>query len=151
MKTNFYDITSKLGEPLWWNENGVPRYCEFNIDCITPYSIECALVKIRCQSCHKEYVVSIIRLPWYDLDTIQDKILNKNLHYGDPPNTECCLSGCTMNSDTLEVLQYWYLNKNLEWMRDNKYEIKFDVNDYKLQDEIEQELNINQNDFIKYE
>lgn len=32
------------------------------------------------------------------------------LHYGDPPNTGCCLSGASMNSEPRRILEYWSTN-----------------------------------------
>lgn len=29
MHASYSDITDRLGEPQWWDENAVPRYCEF--------------------------------------------------------------------------------------------------------------------------
>lgn len=61
--------------------------------------------------------------------TLADSIREKSLHYGDPPNVDCCGAGATMNSEPRRVLEYWRrYDRNgtdiiLEWHRDRSLEI----------------------------
>lgn len=34
-------------------------------------------------------------------------IETNEIHYGDPPNIQCCDSGPTMNSVPIEIIEYW--------------------------------------------
>ena len=43
------------------------------------------------------------------------------LHYGDPPNIDCCAAGATMNSIPIRVLQFW-MREHLGWERIPKLE-----------------------------
>ncbi len=39
---------------------------------------------------------------------LSDLIQDGSLHYGDPPNIDCCGAGPTMNSIPIRVVEYWY-------------------------------------------
>lgn len=134
---NYYkDITSKIAEePQWFDEHAVPRYCRFSPRKIADiYANECALVLIACQSCGTEFRVAFSQdtmdvVKWTmmfgkdkTMPTIADQIRDKTLHYGDPPNMECCPAGPTMSSEPHKVLQYWK-RERLDWKRDKTLEI----------------------------
>lgn len=93
----------------WFDENGVPRFCEFapsrlaNTDI---YLTECALLLITCQGCQHPFKVAISGTKWR---AIFDAILNLEVEYGAPPNIQCCPAGPTMNSVPRRVLEYWSL------------------------------------------
>ncbi len=139
MNHHYSDITDKLGEPLWWDENAVPRYCEFSPqDTANIYRDECALVLIRCQNCGREFKVAFSdsRSARYlrraiaekTAPGIADRIRDNTLHYGDPPNIHCCPSGPTMNSVPIRVLEYWRLNRAAwEMVRDTALEKPLEV------------------------
>lgn len=38
---------------------------------------------------------------------IRDLILTHQLHYGDPPNAQCCEAGSATNSVPHRVIEYW--------------------------------------------
>jgi hypothetical protein len=147
MNYNYADITSKIPEkPRWWDEEAVPRYCDF-----TPYETshiyadEAALVLIKCQNCGEEFKVAfsmsamkgmvhygqegveravINRLSGKFYASLADLIRSRKIHYGDPPNIECCASGPTMNCDDIQVLEYWkHEPGNFTWTRDHNLEI----------------------------
>jgi hypothetical protein len=42
-----------------------------------------------------------------DVPTLARRIQSGSLHYGDPPNMQCCPAGPTMNCEDLHVLEYW--------------------------------------------
>ena len=123
MNRNYLDITSRIKEePTWWDSNGVPRYGDFLPNmCSDVYAREVALIRISCQACGREFDVEV---SWgaMDLMTTKSSPLStriSQIHYGDPPNVECCPAGPTMNSEPICLLQFWdrgYESKH-EWRR----------------------------------
>lgn len=117
MLTYYKDIMSRIKEePRWFDENGVPRYCHFDPrKCANIYARECCLFHIKCQGCGKDFNVC---MSWNTMSgylqnqkSIKEKIQkDKYLHYGDPPNVECCSAGPTMNSVPVKVLEFWDLS-----------------------------------------
>ena len=57
MLQHYEDIFSRIAEPpRWFDEQGVPRYCEFAPDRIANiHAQECALLAIECQSCGRPF------------------------------------------------------------------------------------------------
>ena len=148
MHHNYSDITSLTeAPPKWHDENGVPRYCDFHPDNIAyVYAAEAALVLIKCQACKTEFFVAFSELNlkhklWDDsqrkrLAFLSDIISDRALHYGDPPNTQCCATGPTMNSVPVSVIEYWvkpYIRTAkgrpirdpslMNWTRDKSFEL----------------------------
>jgi hypothetical protein len=129
MHNDYKDITSKLGKPLWWDEEAVPRYCEFSPDEIANiYAVEAVLALIACQDCGTIFPVAFSTSGYsrYDYKEIHlyHTIEERMLHYGDPPNYGCCGAGPSMNCDDIVVLEYWEKNKetDYDWKRNPKYE-----------------------------
>src|SRR5262245_12123537 len=120
---------SRPGEPRWWDEFAVPRYCEFSPDaCADIYAIEIVLLRIACQSCKRRFDVALSKSRWptrypYE-ETLRAKILDGSIHYGDPPNAQCCDAGPTMNCFDLEILEYWTQSAHHAWERDPSLEIE---------------------------
>jgi hypothetical protein len=109
MFRHYEDILSRIAEPpRWFDEQGVPRYCEFAPDRIANiYAHECALLDIECQNCGRVFVVAldertanhnVIRRPGYDPPwrTLADIIRSHEIEYRDPPNVECCPVGAAL-------------------------------------------------------
>jgi hypothetical protein len=122
MNTNYSDITEKLGDPVWYDENAVPRYCEFHPRKLADiYAKECVLILIACQNCGREFKVAVS----YDFMNVlreemslQELISNNTIgyiEYGDPPNNDCCPSGITMSSNTIALLQFWKQRDDFGW------------------------------------
>lgn len=112
MHQSYRDIREKLGEPVWWDEYGVPRYCQFQPRCAANiYAHEVTLLEIACQACGRLFHVAdagnILDFS-PDRPTLRQAIENGTIHYGDPPNVGCCPAGATMNCEDLRVLEYWY-------------------------------------------
>lgn len=157
MHHHFKDITSRIAEPpKWWDEHGVPRFCDFApTEVADIYANEAALVLITCQNCGHEFEVAISlsdmdkieamgRYEAKGLDTLRAAekawelslarmIKEKTIHYGDPPNTGCCAAGPTMNSEPRRVLQYWERGRtdakgkmNFDWERDPSLELNIE-------------------------
>jgi hypothetical protein len=103
------DIISRIGTPpVWFDEHAVPRYCAFTPHRSASIDIgEIALIKITCQGCGRVFHVALsaVNAP---SQSIAEAIRAKTLHYGDPPNIECCVAGPSMNSVPRRVLEYWH-------------------------------------------
>ena len=128
MKHDYHDIVGKLGAPLWWDENGTPRYLPFHPD-MTPniYSRETCLMQIRCQECGTLFDVQLSSSIIHHT-RLAEMAADHRLHYGDPPNsahgTTECAAGPTMNSIPVRVKEFWVRNR-LDWER--KPELEVDI------------------------
>lgn len=129
MKHHYRDITDKLGEPLWWDEAGVPRYCEFGPrETNDIYVDQVVLLEIACQQCGRRFKVA---MSWGSdmgyfrkIPSLFEQIESKEIHYGDPPNYGCCPAGATMNSEPIRVLEAWQRGEGFEWERMAEYEVE---------------------------
>jgi hypothetical protein len=113
MLRDYDDITSRLGEPEWYDDQGVPRYKPFHPKACGVYDRVVAFLSIRCQSCQRPFSVAVCRDMMnfrdiynpdatYTLPTHDD---HGSFHYGDPPRHDCV--GDTMNCDHGRVLELW--------------------------------------------
>ncbi len=97
MKNNYSDILNRIKEePKWFDPTGCPRYETFHpkyLDYTGGKPI--FLLKICCQRCSKVFKVAVV------------EIKDREPTYGDPPRTNCCMAGDTMNSTTISILEYW--------------------------------------------
>ena len=120
MNHRYADILDRIPEePLWWDENAVPRYCQFGPrENANIYADEIVLLLIQCQECAKEYRVCLSQTRYdlynpYDPDkpypSLTRLVQDGQIHYGDPPNDcdEGCCAGATMNSVAVRVLEFW--------------------------------------------
>ena len=129
MKTRYSDILSRIKEdPIWFDENGVPRYDTFH-PTKTPsvYADEAALILISCQACNKEFNVSlhyekfnVVNGKVFETQKLSEKI--PYLYYGDPPDIGCCSVGPTMSSNSVKVLEFWS-KENGTWVRKPELEV----------------------------
>lgn len=114
MKAPYNDIVDKLGKPTWWDDHGVPRYCEphpKHAPCI--YSRQVLFFEIQCQACQTRFTVSMTGR-MLEQEDLGELIKDHKIHYGDPPNF-CCASGATMNSEPLRVVSLWQMDKDYNW------------------------------------
>lgn len=117
MLGDYRDILALTPEdPKWWDDYGVPRYCDFEPSMARPYADECCLLLIACQACRREFQVSISlsrmdRLSLADPSTLKPTLAElveaSKIGYGDPPFVGCCGVGYAMNSVPVRVLQFW--------------------------------------------
>ena len=124
MLSDYSDITSRLGEPLWWDPNGVPRYEPFKPRAAGVYIKACVLVDVRCQACPKTFKVCVAfdlmkkfdgfpQRSAYPNDECFMNALGYLVHYGDPPrhapqdSMDGCISGDTMNSVPIKIIEAW--------------------------------------------
>lgn len=143
MLRNYHDITFRLGEPEWWDDNGVPRYCPFKPNECGVYDDMAALVLIECQGCARMFKVAVTWSRSDDLMMQRERVVpqpgSENfaqaladfVHYGDPPNDECCPAGPTMNSIPRRVLEMWTRGpgsdpSDWDWKRRLEFEVELD-------------------------
>ena len=113
MNRYYGDILSRIAEPpLWFDEHAVPRWCLFSPGELADiYAREAALVLIECQFCRTSFEVAFsstgAREKGGRKDQLAELIEEGRLHYGDPPNIECCEGGPSANSVPIRVLEYW--------------------------------------------
>lgn len=129
MHRRYNDILDRIPEPpTWFDEYAVPRFCTFAPDRIADiYATETALVEIACQDCKHAFLVafSMGRMETVlhpDRPTLAGRIRERTLHYGDPPNIQCCPAGPTMNSDPIRVVEFWQRD-SFDWERKPELEV----------------------------
>lgn len=129
MKAAYQDITSRLGKPLWHDEEGVPRYEKFHPELVSNiYAQEAVLVRILCQGCGTPFDVA---MTWDGtmmerrtaVPSLQERVERGSVYYGDPPNMGCCASGPTMTSEPDRILEFW-VRENMEWARKPELEVE---------------------------
>lgn len=125
MNLYYSDILSLINkEPVFFDEYAVPRFCEFSPQNVANiYAIQVALVHIKCQFCHKDFNVAFSSDTMTEIrggHDLKTRIKNGSLHYGDPPNMQCC-AGTTANCLDLQVLEFWE-QVNFEWIRNEEFE-----------------------------
>jgi hypothetical protein len=129
MHAHYKDILSRIQDPpAWFDENAVPRFDPFSPDLIANiYADICVLVEIQCQNCRRTFKVSMSEGAMERFNRrglIYAQIENKSLHYGDPPNINCCGSGPTMNCLDIRVLECWRRGeKSFVWDRQPDLEV----------------------------
>jgi hypothetical protein len=139
MNRSYSDITTKLGEPQWWDDQCVPRYCEFKPYECGVYDCLVVLVEIRCQECARPFRVvgswdhmrALMRAqkPLAELIPAPKErdAVATFVHFGDPPNHDDdahgnpCHAGATMKSEPVRVLEWW-ARENFEWVRKPEFE-----------------------------
>lgn len=130
MFQEYTDITERIAErPRWWDENGVPRYVEFEPHwAANIYAVEVVLLEIACSCCWEVFAVALsgqggARREEKGLG-LADNIRSGEISYGDPPNYGNCRSGPATSCFNLRVLQYWRRREGWrEWSRDASLEI----------------------------
>jgi hypothetical protein len=130
---HYADIREKLGEPQWWDEVAVPRYCEFSPDATASiYAKEACLVRIECQGCRTPFRVCFTSdgTTWVagnlEQYSLAGAVKRGAIHYGDPPNAGCCPAGPTMNSIPRRVLEFWRKDSKFNWERAHELEVDLD-------------------------
>ncbi len=112
-------------KPTFYQKDGVPRWAPFHPGQSTGvYAEEAATLEVSCQSCDARFHVLIERRSHDHGPTIAQRIEDRSLHYGDPPNVGCCISGPSMNSEPVSILGYWR-RERFEWIRDETLQIPF--------------------------
>jgi len=130
MLGDYDDIRSRISDPvLWWDNNGVPRYCEFHPSRCGIYDAVVALIEVACQACGRRFLIAVT----FDgpaLQELGDRFRRPthadigSFHYGDPPShgSEGCLAGDTMNVESVRVVEFWEREAG-EWRRLPEHEV----------------------------
>lgn len=114
---NSYDDIKSLTKvkPYWYDDNGVPRYCEPHPDHLPNiYCNRAVFIRISCQSCGQKFIVSISQH-----NNLLDKVKVDLpfeigwLDYGDPPIHNCV--GDSMSSESIELISAWIRNKRTKY------------------------------------
>ena len=137
MHRGYEDIMARLGDPLWWDGQGVPRYDTFHPDLCGVYDTQVALVELACQGCTRRLVVAVEHdaslnighpnlVPTADDPGFCDQ-------YGDPPThagpNGLCI-GCSMTSGCYRILEFWQKSDYPDWMAwERKTEYEFNYGD----------------------
>lgn len=135
MHSCYHEILDVMGEPIWWTEDGVPRYIPFAPEeAGNLYAYEVALIEIACQACdHRFHVcISSTRMDkaLKDRVTVRDRIAgldtprrpgmllpSRSVYCDDPPNINCCAPGPTMTATPVMVEQVWLRSHDEGWVR----------------------------------
>lgn len=128
MKHHYEDIRDRIPDPpKWFDENGTPRWCDFSPQATSDiYASEACLIAIECQGCGTPFQVCLSYYKHSDRLPLSADV--KNIHYGDPPNVDCCASGPTMNSIPRKVLEFWRNDQDTgyNWKRFPELEIELE-------------------------
>lgn len=122
MHNHYRDILERIHElPAWFDDLGVPRYCEFApVHLANIYAHEAALAEVSCQGCGRLFRVALSDAFADAPYSLGDDIRLARVSYGDPPNVGCCAAGASMTSDMREILEYWWRDVEVSngWQRD---------------------------------
>lgn len=139
----YFDIREKLGEPLWHDEHGVPRYVPFHPEHVGIYYRWIALLEIRCQACDAPFLVAcafdqmqVFKNAGHtvtDLADIDRALPSENdpgwFGYGDAPwhgDHQC--AGTTMTTSVYRIVEFWTHDggpHKLEWRRRPELEFAY--------------------------
>ena len=141
MKQPYEDLhkLAEYREPTWFDEEGVPRWCDFEPDLVNDiYADEVALIKIACQSCGRRFQVAMSwsRMTKAAIAGERLSVRTPQLYYGDPPcyswyreiwdpidafKLRQC-SGSTMTSENLRIMEFWK-REECEWIRVSEFQV----------------------------
>ena len=108
MHNCYRDLYERIPEaPLWFDEVGAPRYVPFSpLHAWNIYAREAVLMDIECQACGHAFSVCMTWSSEAPL-SLAAAVREARIHYGDPPNVNCCDAGPTMNSVPKRVREFW--------------------------------------------
>jgi hypothetical protein len=136
MKPTYIDILNNVNKPpVWYDENGAPRYEPFRPEITSnPSSSEIMLIEIKCQECGRKFIVECTHSRYHFLIkrpvTVPIKLFSEELannpkylpSYGDPPfhskydDSNSCHAGSTMTSISIRIIELWkYNEKSYKW------------------------------------
>ena len=128
----YLDIRRRLGEPLWHDSNGVPRYAPYRPGMQDVYAHYECLLEIRCQGCGRTFMVGAcaqtfaVRLcpHGHAPDVVRPALPTATdpgvAGFGDAPWHETCggmCAGCTMSTEPLRVVEFWERDAGRHWTR----------------------------------
>jgi hypothetical protein len=126
MHNHYKDILDRIDEPpAWFDDYGVPRFGDFSPRHLSNiYASEAALAEVSCQGCGRMFKVALTDAFASEGFGLSDEIRLGRVHYGDPPNVDCCVAGASMNSVMHRILEYWSRDYevSMDWQRDRTLE-----------------------------
>jgi hypothetical protein len=126
MYRRYEEIREKLGEPLWHDDQGVPRYIEFHPSLCGVYDTHVALLNIACQSCGKRFLVAASYNAFIGF-RIQLSLPTSDeagsFGFGDAPYHGGC-AGETMTTDTMEIVQFWF-KRTGDWIQLSELQFRY--------------------------
>lgn len=128
----YKDIRTKLGEPVWIDQHGVPRYEPFHPELLGIYDKWALEIEVKCQSCHQlflcaagsdEYEFNPATKSMNHFKTVDDAINRLSgwgdapwhTHKGDQDKFDGQCAGTTMCSDSREI-RLWRRDHQNGWM-----------------------------------
>jgi len=145
----YFDLRARLGEPLWHDEHGVPRYVPFHPEHVGIYYRWVALLEIRCQACEAPFMVAdaydqmqvFNQLKAHGTETPDDLDLMKVagaapserdagwFSFGDAPwHTDEQCAGTTMTTSVYRVVEFWTRDggeHHMDWRRRPELEFAY--------------------------
>lgn len=131
----YLDIRERLGEPLWHDWQGVPRYDPYSPGMQNIYAKYDCLFLVRCQSCGREFQVGACADSFefrMQIDVPRAPVLPKrgdggSFGFGDAPwhdmGNRC--AGTTMGTIPVRVMEFWQ-NERAGWKRLPQHEVPLD-------------------------
>lgn len=107
MKARYDDIIAKAGAPLWWDENGVPRYAQFEPFHCDPAARQAALLKAACIHCRRDCYLAVSSRQT-NLDIMSDLAARGMSLYGLLPHFDHC--GRINMGELLGIVSIWRLS-----------------------------------------
>jgi hypothetical protein len=120
----YHDILDRIPQPpSWWDENGVPRFCDFHPQYLANiYANEAALLIVACQMGPVHHFRVALSATSEGMDKLARQIRENMISYGDPPGVAGCNSP-DMGSVEIAVVEYWRNPGIRVWERDATLEI----------------------------
>jgi len=135
MYRRYPDLREKLGEPLWHDDHGVPRYAPFSPELCGVYHRCVALLEIDCQGCDRRFLVASAHTGYSSakLETaFPSQTDSGDFGFGDAPHhtTEHgqCV-GTTMTTDVCRIVEFWTRDggdHGVDWRRRTEYEFSYE-------------------------
>jgi hypothetical protein len=130
MYRRYPDLREKLGEPLWHDDQGVPRYAPFAPDLCGVYDRFVALLEIDCQGCGRRFLVASATQakPRLGLPTATEE---GDFWFGDAPhhaNEHGTCVGVTMTTGVCRVVEFWTRDggdHGFDWRRRPEHEFTY--------------------------
>lgn len=126
----YHDLREKLGEPLWHDDQGVPRYAAFQPSACGVYDQYVALLDVACQACGQSFLVSDSTSDEAHPPKFPTREDAGDFGYGDAPwHDEGRCAGITMNTVTRRVVEFWTKDGGpykSDWRRRPQYEFTYD-------------------------
>lgn len=132
MHASYEDIRALTDrKPLWYDENGCPRYAPFHPSLIADiYAEQACLLEIGCQGCEQRFLVAMSYTRWFAprAMSLAEAVDQRIIHYGDPPrHMDEWGDGCvgeTMNCGDCRVVEFWgHTEVWSGWVRTPQYEV----------------------------